>query len=44
MLSAPENGTLTGFEPISEADRKEFYEQGFLLIRNVLGRRAPRSP
>ncbi len=36
MLSAPEYGALTGFEPISDADRKEFYEQGFLLIRNVL--------
>ena len=36
MLSALEYGALTGFEPISETDRKEFYEQGFLLIRNVL--------
>jgi hypothetical protein len=36
MLSAPEYGALTGFEPISEADRKAFQEQGYLLVRNVL--------
>jgi Phytanoyl-CoA dioxygenase (PhyH) len=36
MLSPPEYAALTGFEPISETDRKEFYEQGFLLIRNAL--------
>ena len=29
-------GGLTGYEPISEVDRKEFHEQGFLLLRNVL--------
>lgn len=27
---------LTGFEPISQVDRKEFYDQGFLLLRNAL--------
>jgi phytanoyl-CoA dioxygenase PhyH len=27
---------LTGYEPISDADRKEFLDQGFLLVRNVL--------
>jgi hypothetical protein len=36
MLSAPEYASLTGFEPISEAARTEFLEQGFLLVRNVL--------
>ena len=36
MLSALDYGALTGFEPISETDRKEFHEQGFLLVRNVL--------
>jgi Phytanoyl-CoA dioxygenase (PhyH) len=29
-------GGRTGYEPISETDRKEFHEQGFLLLRNVL--------
>ena len=29
-------GDLTGYEPISDADRKEFLDQGFLLVRNVL--------
>src|SRR5690348_122754 len=29
-------GDLTGYEPISDADRKEFLDQGYLLIRNVL--------
>ncbi len=29
-------GDLTGFEPISEEQRREFHEQGFLLLRNVL--------
>jgi Phytanoyl-CoA dioxygenase (PhyH) len=36
MDSAHEYGGLTGYEPISEADRKEFLQQGFLLLRNVL--------
>ena len=36
MQSAPDYGDLTGYEPISDADRKEFLEQGFLLVRNVL--------
>lgn len=26
----------TGYEPISDVDRKEFHEQGFLLLRQVL--------
>lgn len=26
----------TGYEPISDVDRKEFHEQGFLLLRDVL--------
>ncbi|MEU3456567.1 phytanoyl-CoA dioxygenase family protein [Micromonospora sp. NPDC006766] len=26
----------TGYEPISDVDRKEFHEQGFLLLRRVL--------
>ncbi|MFE9654457.1 phytanoyl-CoA dioxygenase family protein [Micromonospora sp. NPDC006431] len=26
----------TGYEPISDVDRKEFHEQGFLLLRGVL--------
>ena len=34
--AAPDYGGLTGYEPISEADRKEFLDQGFLLVRNVL--------
>ena len=29
-------GGRTGYEPISDADRKEFHEQGYLLLRNVL--------
>src|SRR5690348_16193597 len=29
-------GGRTGYEPIPETDRKEFHEQGFLLLRNVL--------
>lgn len=29
-------GDRTGYEPISDTDRKEFHEQGFLLLRNVL--------
>ena len=29
-------GGRTGYEPISEVERKEFHEQGFLLLRNVL--------
>ena len=36
MQNAPDYGELTGYEPISDADRKEFQEQGFLLLRNVL--------
>ena len=36
-MSAPfDYGGLTGYEPISDADRKEFHEQGFLQVRNVL--------
>ena len=36
-MSAPfDYGGLTGYEPISDADRKEFLEQGFLQVRNVL--------
>jgi len=29
-------GAPTGYEPISDADRNTFLEQGFLLLRNVL--------
>ena len=29
-------GGRTGYEPISDVDRKEFHEQGFMLLRNVL--------
>jgi hypothetical protein len=32
----PRYGGLTGFEPIGDVERKEFHEQGFLLLRNVL--------
>lgn len=39
MELAAEYPNLTGYEPISEADRKEFYDQGFLLLRQVLTER-----
>lgn len=32
----PEYGGLTGYEPISDTDRKEFLNQGFLLVRGAL--------
>lgn len=32
----PYHGGLTGYEPISDVDRKEFHDQGFLLLRDVL--------
>lgn len=36
-MSAPfDYGGLTGYEPISDAGRKDFLEQGFLQVRNVL--------
>jgi hypothetical protein len=36
MTVTADYGTLTGYEPIGEVERKEFHEQGFLLLRNVL--------
>ncbi|TDB78454.1 phytanoyl-CoA dioxygenase family protein [Micromonospora sp. KC723] len=39
MELATEYPRLTGFEPITEVDRKEFHAQGFLLLRNVLTER-----
>ena len=36
MNAAPDYGGLTGFEPISDVDRKEFLEQGFLMVPNAL--------
>jgi hypothetical protein len=32
----PRYGGLTGYEPISDVDRKEFHQQGFLLLHKVL--------
>jgi len=39
MNLAAEYPGLTGYEPISDADRKEFFERGFLLLRQVLTER-----
>jgi len=39
MDLAAEYPGRTGYEPISDADRKEFYDQGFLLLRQVLTER-----
>src|SRR2546430_15306337 len=36
MPAAFDYGGRTGFEPVNEVDRKEFLEQGLLLLRNVL--------
>lgn len=36
MVAAANYGDLTGYEPISAADRTTFLEQGWLLLRNVL--------
>lgn len=36
MRERPRPAASTGYEPIDEASRKEFAEQGFLLLRGVL--------
>ena len=36
MSSAFDYGDLTGYEPITDVARKEFLDQGFMLLRNVL--------
>src|SRR5947207_2478133 len=35
-MDAAWGGGLTGYEPVSEVDRKEFLDQGWLLVRNAL--------
>ncbi|HEX8630088.1 MAG TPA: phytanoyl-CoA dioxygenase family protein [Catenuloplanes sp.] len=36
MGTLPAYAELTGYEPLSEADRKQFLEEGWLLVRNAV--------